>query len=177
MAAPEAELTMRALIVDGYNVLHSVRRYRTLLGSDIDAARGRLVDDLASFSRGSWRTTVVFDGVAGTPSSEPDEGVPGVRVLFGSADTEADTIVEALAREARDRGEEAVVVTRDASTGWAVLGGTVTRMSPAAFETALAEDERDRREGAPATPAAATVERRIDADTLSGLLRLRDGSD
>ena len=167
---------MRDLIVDGYNVLHSVPRYRRLLDCDLPTARERLVDDLASFSRDAWRTTIVFDGRGDQPS-DPGGPVPGLRVVFTSNGGEADAVVEALAREARQRGEGAVVVTRDAATGWAVLGGTVTRMSPAELDAAMSEDRRDRGESAPATPGTATVERRICDAARSGLLRLRDGSD
>lgn len=167
---------MRELIVDGYNVLFSVPRYRRLLESDPSTARDRLVQDLASFSAGHWRATVVFDGRSGSGSAG-SEAAPGVSVIFAEAHTEADAIVESLARAARERGDHAVVVTRDSSTGWAVLGGTVTRMAPSELEDGLAEDARERDERGGRPRSGTTIEDRIGHGTRSRLLRLRDSAD
>ena len=165
---------MRDLIVDGYNVLHAVPRYADVLGRDLAGARDRLVDDVASFAAGRWRATVVFDGVGepGEIASVPSTG--GVAVRFAPRGVDADTIVEELARRARDAGDGAVVVTSDASTQWTVRGGTVAVMSAREFAEELAEDAGERTEHLRAGPRKSTVDQRIDDATRSALLRLRD---
>jgi predicted RNA-binding protein with PIN domain len=168
---------MRDLIVDGYNVLHAVPRYRDLMSADLGLARARLVDDLASYAAGAWRATVVFDGVSSDGETDPGESVAGVRVMFAAADSEADAVVAALARVARDDGREIVVVSSDASTVWTVLGRGVTRMSPRALASAMKDETRERADIARGSGRAATLDGRVDAQTRSGLLRLRDGSD
>lgn len=168
---------MRDLIVDGYNVLHAVGRYRSLLEADLALARARLVDDLASFSVDAWRTTVVFDGAASGAGPDEAESVQGVRVLFAMADSEADAVVEGLARDARDAGREAFVVTADGSTVRAVLGGGVVRMSPRALDSAMEEDARERADSGARRGASVPIERRVGERTRSALLRMRDGSD
>jgi predicted RNA-binding protein with PIN domain len=165
---------MRDLFVDGYNVLHALPRYRGLLANDAASARGRLVDDLASFSVGSWRTTVVFDCGAEVRTAD---GVQGVEVVYAPAGVEADTVIESLTRSARDRGDDAVVVTGDAAMAWTVLGRGVTRMSPLSLESALSEDAREREESIGALRSSTVIDHSLDERTRSELLRIRDGRD
>lgn len=164
---------MRELIVDGYNVLHAVPRYRAVLRRDLAAARDRLVDDVASFAEGAWDASVVFDG-ASRADGTPDSDVAGVRVLYSPAGVDADTLVEGLARAVRDSGGEAVVVTSDATTQWTVFGGKVVRMSAREFGVELAGEAADRHGHAPATRPGSAIDGRIDANARSALLRLRD---
>lgn len=164
---------MRELIVDGYNVLHGVSRYRALLRRDLAAARARLVDDVASFAAGAWRAAVVFDG-ASQADGTAESDIAGVRVLYSPEGVDADTLVEELARAARDSGGEAVVVTSDATTQWTVFGGKVTRMSAREFAAELAGEAADRHGHAPAARPGSAIDGRIDGKTRSALLRLRD---
>ena len=164
---------MRELIVDGYNVLYGVPRYRALLRRDLSAARARLVDDVASFAAGAWGAAVVFDGASRAGDSAESE-IGGVRVLYSPEGVDADTLVEELAREVRDRGGEAVVVTSDATTQRTVFGGRVTRMSAREFAAELAGEVADRHGHAPVPRPGSAIDGRIDSDTRSALLRLRD---
>lgn len=122
---------MRRLIVDGYNVLHASPDYEALAERDIDSARARLVEDVAAFSVGRFRATVVFDG-AGNPASrgEPHH-VAGVAVVFSKAGQEADATIESLAWRSRERGEGCVVATSDGDTQRVVASAGVARMSSA----------------------------------------------
>jgi predicted RNA-binding protein with PIN domain len=163
----------RELIVDGYNVLHAVPRYRALVDRDLASARDRLVNDVASFAAGAWRAAVVFDGTSQAEDS-PQSDVAGVRVLYSPEGVEADTLVEELARAVRDRGGEAVVVTSDAITQQTVFGGKVVRMSAREFGAELAVESADREGHAPAARPGSALDGRIDATTRSALLRLRD---
>lgn len=164
---------MRELIVDGYNVLHAVPAYRALMDSDLSVARDRLVDDVASFAAGAYSAIVVFDG-AGRPGGSPERDVAGVRVIYSPADADADTVIEGLARSARDEGRQAVVVTSDATTQWTVIGAGVVRMSAREFAGEMASDVGERSELTRSGSAGSTLDARVDEKTRSGLLRMRD---
>jgi predicted RNA-binding protein with PIN domain len=164
---------VREIIIDGYNVLHAVPRYRTLLRDDLAAARDRLVDDVASFAAGAWQASIVFDGASRTDDA-PQSDVAGVRVLFSPEGIDADAVVEELARIVRGRGDEAVVVTSDATTQQTVFGGRVVRMSAREFGVELAGEAADRQGHAPSARSGSALDGRIDATTRSALLRLRD---
>jgi len=164
---------MRELIIDGYNVLHTVPRYARLLERDHVSARARLIDDAASFAAGRFRATVVFDG-GGRSGTEAEADVAGVRVLFSSEGQDADSVIEALARAVRDRGGRAVVVTSDATTQWTVMGAGVVRMSAREFADEMTEDATERDEHARSGSSSGTIDTRIDPETHSALIRMRD---
>jgi predicted RNA-binding protein with PIN domain len=123
-ARPVADATL--YLFDGYNLLH---------GGPYDDAR-ELVDSLASFvaMRGA-RGVVVFDGVGEDVTRGPLE------VRFAA---HADTLLERLAAEHRDR-DKVVLVTSDSTVGWA-SGIEVAKLSSQTFlrdfEAAVHRDER-----------------------------------
>ena len=155
---------MRRLIVDGYNVLHAHPAYAILAEQDLDAARARLVADLAGLAQGGPRVTVVFDG-GGNPNSD---GAPhhlgSLTVIFSRAGQTADTLVESLAARSRERGEDAIVITSDAETRQAVLGARVSVLSAANFVDLLDDAATARTEAGQAGARRVPVDERIDAD-------------
>jgi uncharacterized protein len=168
---------MRSLIVDGYNVIKQTPPYSHLAEDDLDAARAALVSDVAAFAAGEWRATVVFDGHNNRASDGSSHHVAGVTVIFSRFGVDADAVIESLARAARERGDETTVVTSDAATQWAVLGGSVGRMSSAEFSDELRDGSREWTEHAPAGSAAGRLEDRIAADTKLRLWRWARGID
>jgi predicted RNA-binding protein with PIN domain len=178
MASPRVcgELTpVRALIVDGYNVIRQTPPYSELAEDDLDAARTALVSDVAAFAHGEWRTTVVFDGHLNPQSTGLPHTVAGVTVIFSRHGIDADAVIESLARTARERGDETVVVTSDAQTQWTVMGGSVTRMSSGEFSGELREGSREWTEHAPAGSSSGRLEDRIDADARARMWRWARG--
>ena len=164
------------LIVDGYNVLHSSERYRKLLTDDLESARAALVADVAGYSNPGSRSIVVFDGGGNPDSDGTPHHVSGVIVVFSPFGTDADSVVEGLAHRSRERGERALVVTSDAATQWTVMGEGVTRMSAAAFTSALDSEEDSRRGHTPSGSMKVTLDERIDPgvrDTLAKWARGR----
>lgn len=168
---------MRLLIVDGYNVIRQTPPYRELAENDLDAARAALVSDVAAFAHGEWRATVVFDGGNNPESTGLPHEVSGVTVIFSRHHMDADSVIEGLARAAREAGQPAVIVTSDAQTQWTVLGGAVGRMSSAEFAGELRSGSREWQEHAPAGSLGGKVEDRIDAATRDRLWRLARGLD
>jgi predicted RNA-binding protein with PIN domain len=165
----------RVLIVDGYNVIRQTPPYADLAQTDLDSARAAVVSDVAAFAHGEWCATVVFDGHGNAQSRGEPHEVAGVTVVFSPFGVDADAVIESLARQCRERGDEAVVVTSDAETQWVVLGGTVSRMSAGEFAGELAEGGREWAEHAPAGATRVPLEDRIDAHTRTKLARWARG--
>jgi predicted RNA-binding protein with PIN domain len=134
-------------LFDGYNILHA--------GSFRE--REELVDQLASFVavRGA-RGIVVFDGVG------EDAAYGDLSVRFAP---EADTLIERLAAEHRDREEVTVVSSDSAIRGTA--GQETRRVSSKTFLRDLGEPAR------PAPETGTKVEDTLDENTRSALERFR----
>jgi predicted RNA-binding protein with PIN domain len=114
------------------------------------------------FASGRFEAVVVFDG------GGPDPGAPkGVRVEF-SGHGEADTIVEALAFEARDEGRPCVVVTSDRATRDAVLGRGVDVISSAKMLEHLDESATEWRESSGRSHRV-TIAQMLDPETRAAL--------
>ena len=165
------------LIVDGYNVIFATTAYRDLAEDDLDAARAALVSDVAAYAHGEWRATVVFDAANNPAADGVAHEVAGVTVVFSRFGIDADTVIERLARTARDGGEATCVVTSDAATQWAVLGGSVTRMPSGEFADELATGGREWEEHSSAGRRKVRLEDRVDARTREELWRWARGLD
>lgn len=168
---------MRTLIVDGYNVIRCTPPYRQLAEYDFDAARTALVSDVAAFAHGEWRATIVFDGHANPHSDGMPHDVSGVTVVFSPSGVDADVVIEARARTARERGDQTVVVSSDAQLQWTVMGGATTRMSAGEFGGELRETNAAWREHAPAGERTTRLEDLIDADVRERLSRWARGEE
>lgn len=168
---------MRSLIVDGYNVIRQTPPYRDISETDLDAARLALISDVAAFAHGEFRATVVFDGHMNPESRGIPHTVAGVTVIFSRYGIDADSVIESLARAAREAGEETFVVTSDAQTQWTVLGGSVARMSSAEFAGEIRADDAEWRDHAPAGSSRGLLEDRIDESVRERLARWARGKD
>lgn len=167
---------MRTLLVDGYNVIRQTPPYSQLAETELDTARAALVSDVAAFADREFSATVVFDGHLNPRSDGVPHRVAGITVIFSRYGRDADSVIESLAREARERGDEAVVVTSDAQTQWVVLGGSVARMSSAEFAGELRADDTAWREHSPSGSTRGRLEDRVDARTREKLDRwAKDG--
>jgi len=166
---------VRVLLVDGYNVIRSTPPYRDLAQDDLDSARAALVSDVAAFADREYRATIVFDAHLNRESVGLSHEVAGVTVVFSRYGTDADSVIESLARAARERGDQTLVVTSDAQTQWTVLGGSVGRMSSGEFTRELRLEDTAWREHSPAGSSKSRLEDRIDAATREALARWARG--
>lgn len=167
---------MRALLVDGYNVLAASPRYRRLAKNDLESARAALVGDVVTFAAGEFRAVVVFDGAGNPQSTGTPHHVPGAVVVFSAWGVDADAVIETLAHRHRDRGENVVVVTSDAQTQWTVLGPGVSRMSSAEFVAALESETDAWPEHNPAGSTRQTLDSRVDPEVRAALSKWARGS-
>lgn len=177
-AAGAVSARLRCVIVDGYNVIHTDDRYAALADRDLDAARARLVSEVSAWAAADGvSATVVFDG-GGNPSSDgASHNIGGIEVRFSAAGTDADSVIEGLARAVRDAGQEAVVVTSDAATQWVVMGDGVSRMSSAQFVRELRSGSREWLEHTPAGSPRSRIDERIGPSVREQLARWARGRD
>jgi len=168
-------VSARVLIVDGYNVIRMTPPYRELAEDDLESARVALISDVAAYAVGEWEATVVFDGGANPHSDGVPHQEAGLSVVFSRYGVEADSVVESMARVARERGDEVEVVTSDAQTQWAVFGRGVARRSSPEFARSLREGEAEWREHTPSGSSASRVEDRVDAGVRERLARWAKG--
>lgn len=166
---------MRRLIVDGYNVLHADAVYRRIADEDLDTARARIVEDVAAFCAGEWRGTVVFDGAGNPMADGSPHHVAGVAVVFSRGGESADSVIEGLARRARERSEGVTIVTSDAATQWTVMGGDVARMSSVEFVRAIRDSGSEWTTHNPSGPRKGAMQDRIDPGVRDALSRWSRG--
>ena len=171
---------LQVLIVDGYNVIRNNARY-SRLGPDYEggpawnAAREALINDAALVAAGAYEhCTVVFDGAGNPNSTGRPERVAGIDVIFSPSGVSADSVIERLSHEARERGREVTVVSSDLTIQSTVFGGGVTRMSSSGF-TSLSEGFEDEwHEGGEKAKMKSTISNRIDpgvAERLEAFVR------
>ncbi len=172
----------QVLIVDGYNVIRNNDRYQAheddfVSGNGWNEARDKLINDAAYLANRSYEEcTVVFDG-AGNPNSTGEARKRGgVRVMYSPSGVSADTVIEKLAHDARERGLEVVVVSSDRTIQSTVYGGGVTRMSAAVFGIDSEVHEQEwRKESVNPTNVKNTVAERIDPEVAEKLARFVRG--
>jgi len=176
---------MRALIVDGYNVIHAwPALHDTLRSRGLEDARQHLVSALSEYAAQTGvDVTVVFDAKGRGGSIPSTQNQDGVTVLFGSKQATADHVIERAAYRAADRGEGAdVVVATDDRLERAVVGAMgIATMGARALEAEVArvagtvdtETRRMRDE----SRRSSRVEDGLDPEMRRRLERIRRGED
>lgn len=165
----------RVLIVDGYNVIRSGEPYATLARDDMDVARTRLVSDIVQSAYATNRVLLVFDGGENPRSDGFKRHIAGIQVVFSRFGADADSVIEREAMSRRAAGESVTIVSSDAQTQWATVGGGVVRMSAAEFVRALAADRSERSDSRARRRPRSTVAERVDADVAATLSRWARG--
>jgi predicted RNA-binding protein with PIN domain len=171
---------MTVYIIDGYNVLHELRRYqgKEAHGARLDPGaladeRARLVDRIASLMGGTAdRALIVFDSHTAT-LQKVESATPTVEVYFGSLQRSADAIIERAAYVLR-AAENVVVVTSDYGLQKTVFTASVMRQSSRQFVNELQAHTRKVANSTDCTTIVHRVEERIDATSLERLKSLRD---
>ena len=169
-------------ILDGYNIIRSGNRYKKDSANDytqdfFNLAREKLINDVQNFVDRNSQAIIVFDGGNNPVSDGTPEKIGGVRVIFSPANTTADKVIEKLARQARNRNQETIVISSDAAIQDTVFGGGIDRMSANNFSWEVDFDHQERLLDAKVqVNTKNTLAQRIDATTLAKLQALRDGN-
>jgi predicted RNA-binding protein with PIN domain len=176
-------LTMAALIVDGYNIIHAWSSLKAVLRQrGMPDARDRLVEVLAGYAaQTGTHVTVVFDAHARRSGEPTSEVIDGVTVRFGTKKATADHIIERLAYLAsRERDPTGVIVATDDRLQRDVVGGMgVPTMRAKRLEEEVARvsegiDERSHQMRS-ASRASERLDQRLDPELVRRLEALRRG--
>ncbi|MEW6554578.1 MAG: NYN domain-containing protein [Actinomycetota bacterium] len=138
---------MKALLVDGYNLIYAHPRLADAMRHDQEKARQDLVRELSSLANpGRYDLVVVVFDAAGSDQAEPvAQRSEGMTVVFTRRRQSADAFIEGLARRLLP-GNEVVVASSDRMLA-NLVGGFGARVveGPALLEAA-GEARQDTRE-------------------------------
>ena len=157
-----------ALILDGYNVIGALDRYRR--AGNLDAARELLVNDALKAAGWTGRPLiVVFDAHRG-PGPERAEPRAGgaVRVVYSGPGESADDVIERLLSKLDGT---ATVYTGDFALQRTALARGSTRATPREFADLL--DELPAVTSRPNAPRRSRLADRLSSETLRKLEEIR----
>ena len=157
-----------ALILDGYNVIGALDRYRE--SESLDAARELLINDALKAAGWTGRPLiVVFDAHRG-PGFERTERRAGgaVRIIYSAPEEFADDVIERLLSTLEDA---ATVYTADFALQRTALARGSTRATPREFANLL--DELPAVTRSPNVPRKSRVADRLSLETLRKLEEIR----
>jgi len=172
---------MRALLVDGYNLIHSPPRLSRLVRTDMESAREGLVRELTPLASPNLFTVVmvVFDA-AGWGGPEPvleDRG--GLVVVFTRRRQTADSFIEAAARAMCSESEagSVTVATSDRALRMVIEGFGAVSVSVDSLLKMVEEARDEMREEMRrfSSPARHPLEERVSPEVRALLERLRKG--
>ncbi len=158
------------LILDGYNLIWALDRYREPARSGFDSAREQLVNDALKASGWTGRTIVLVFDAHGSPEPERSQSLAGgtVRVIYSAAGNSADDVIERLA--ARLEGD-LTIYTADFAIQRTALAHGARRATPREFAELL--DELPALTRRPSSPNRSTISDRLSPEALMSLERLR----
>ena len=160
-----------ALILDAYNVIGALDRYRE--AASLEAARDRLINDALKAAGWTGRPLiVVFDAHRG-PGPERTEPRAGgaVRIIYSAPGESADDVIERLLSTLED---SATVYTADFALQRTALARGSTRATPREFANLLDElPATTRSPDTPNVPRKSRIADRLSPETLRKLEEIR----
>jgi predicted RNA-binding protein with PIN domain len=157
-----------ALILDGYNVIGALDRYRQ--SGSLDAARELLINDALKASGWTGRPLIlVFDAHRGPGPGHAERRAGGaVRVIYSAPGESADDVIERLLANLEG---SATVYTADFALQRTALARGSTRATPREFATLL--DELPATTHSPDVPRKPRLADRLSPETLRKLEEIR----
>jgi predicted RNA-binding protein with PIN domain len=158
------------LILDGYNVIGALDRYRTANTGGLDASRELLVNDTLKAAGWTGRRIIVVFDAHGGPDPERTEVRAGgaVRVVYSAPGESADDVIERLLG---NLDGSATVYTGDFALQRTALARGVTRATPREFAALL--DELPATTRSPDAPRRSRIADRLSPETLRKLEEIR----
>lgn len=160
-----------ALILDAYNVIGALDRYRE--ADSLDAARELLINDALKAAGWTGRPLiVVFDAHRGPGPGRSEMRAGGaVRVVYSAPGESADDVIERLLSAFRD---SATVYTADFALQRTALARGATRATPSEFASLLDElPAVTRSPDSPNVPRKSRIVDRLSLETLRKLEEIR----
>ena len=158
------------LILDGYNVVGVLDRYRTANTGSLDASRELLVNDALKAAGWTGRRIIVVFDAHGGPDPERTEIRAGgaVRVVYSAPGESADDVIERLLGSLDG---PATVYTGDFALQRTALARGVTRATPREFAALL--DELPATTRSPDVSRRSRIADRLSPETLRKLEEIR----
>jgi len=157
-----------ALILDGYNVIGALDRYRR--AESLDAARETLINDALKAAGWTGRPLiVVFDAHRGPgPGGSERRAGGAVRIIYSAPGESADDVIERLLSTFQD---SATVYSADFALQRTALARGSTRATPREFANLL--DELPAVSRSPNVPRKSRLADRLSLETLHKLEEIR----
>lgn len=166
-------------LIDAYNVIHKSSLLRPVAQYDLERARDMLLDLVQCFClTGDYEVTVVFDGreEEQTRQTAPLNGNErGMHLIYSPHHTSADTVIERLVYQRRDR-MTCVVVSNDQSLRSQCRGMGSLTMEADSFLHSVQQVEKNARDLLQKRQHAQAMllEDQLSPGTLGALAALRD---
>jgi uncharacterized protein len=157
-----------ALILDGYNVIGALDRYRE--ADSLDTARDLLINDALKAAGWTGRPLiVVFDAHRGPGPGRAEQRAGGaVRIIYSAPGESADDVIERLLSTFED---SATVYTADFALQRTALARGSTRATPREFANLL--DELPTVTRSPHVPRKSLLADRLSPETIRKLEKIR----
>lgn len=158
------------LILDGYNLIGALDRYREPAEHGFDSAREQLVNDALKASGWTGRAIFVVFDAHGSAEPENTRSLAGgaVRVVYSGARDSADDVIERLA--GRLEGD-LTVYTADFALQRTALARGARRATPVEFAALL--DELPALTQSPSAPYRSKVSDHLSPEARMSLERIR----
>lgn len=133
----------KLLIVDGYNLIYTTERYKKWRESDLELARIKLIEDLATLqTEGDYKVVLVFDAAKTGAASRQHAEILGIDVWFTRAGETADKMIEQLVHQSDYKGD-IVVATSDYTEQKVIFKPGVLRKSSRELLLELESTEKE----------------------------------
>ncbi len=130
----------KLLLVDGYNLIHQLDRYKRLASDSVLAIR-QLANDLSNLaSVYKWQVIIVLDGGG---EAGRQEVLEGQQVIYSGIDQTADAVIERLVSQSQG---EVMVATSDYAQQKVISRLGVKRISARDFQILIDEYRKELRE-------------------------------
>ncbi len=158
------------LILDGYNVIGALERYRTAVTGGLDDSRELLINDALKAAGWTGRRIIVVFDAQRSPEPERVERRAGdaVRLIYSAPRESADDVIERLLG---DLDGPATVYTADFALQRTALARGVSRATPREFADLL--DELPAVTRSPEAPRRSRIADRLSPETLRRLEEIR----
>ena len=158
------------LVLDGYNVIGALERYRTAVTGGLDDSRELLIND--ALKAAGWtgrRIVVVFDAQRSPEPERVEQRAGGaVRLIYSAPGESADDVIERLLA---NLDGPATVYTADFALQRTALARGVSRATPREFADLL--DELPTVTRSPEAPRRSRIADRLSPETLRRLEEIR----
>jgi predicted RNA-binding protein with PIN domain len=158
------------LILDGYNVIGAIERYRTGTTGGLDESRELLVNDALKAAGWTGREIIIVFDAHHSPEPERMELRAGgaLRVVYSAPNESADDVIERLLG---DLDGPATVYTADFALQRTALARDVSRATPREFADLL--DELPAVTRSPEVPRRSRISDRLSPEILRKLEEIR----